>query len=235
MQPYDNTRLKICTKCGHPKPATTENFARNKSKPDGLESWCKACRSLHYLANKERIDARNRAYAEANKEGEAARQRRWYQANKDRVAKSGRAWQEENRERLADRRRAYRIANRERMTDKKRAYRAANRVRVNEYYRAYYAANLEKVKARAQRRRARKLSAEGAHTATDLRKQYDRQKGRCYWCGEPVGYTYHADHVVPLSRGGTNWPENIVISCPDCNRSKNNKLPHEWPQGGRLL
>jgi 5-methylcytosine-specific restriction endonuclease McrA len=42
--------------------------------------------------------------------------------------------------------------------------------------------------------------------------------------------------VIPLDRGGSNGPENIVIACPECNHSKHNKLPHEWNgSGGRLL
>jgi 5-methylcytosine-specific restriction endonuclease McrA len=41
--------------------------------------------------------------------------------------------------------------------------------------------------------------------------------------------------VVPLSRGGSNGPENIVIACPTCNLAKKDKMPHEWPEGGRLL
>lgn len=83
------------------------------------------------------------------------------------------------------------------------------------------------------RRRAWKRKAEGTITAADIRLQYKSQKGLCWWCGKPVGTDYHADHVIPLARGGTNKPENIVISCPKCNMSKGSKLPHEW--NGRLL
>jgi 5-methylcytosine-specific restriction endonuclease McrA len=45
---------------------------------------------------------------------------------------------------------------------------------------------------------------------------------------DEVGDKYHVDHVVPLSRGGSDGPENIVISCPRCNCSKSSKLPEEW-------
>lgn len=43
------------------------------------------------------------------------------------------------------------------------------------------------------------------------------------------------DHVVPLVKGGSNGPDNLVIACSTCNLRKNDKLPHEWPEGGRLL
>ncbi|MGS0941543.1 HNH endonuclease [Pseudomonas luteola] len=32
---------------------------------------------------------------------------------------------------------------------------------------------------------------------------------------------------MPIARGGTNDPENLVISCPDCNRSKGKRMPWE--------
>jgi 5-methylcytosine-specific restriction endonuclease McrA len=39
--------------------------------------------------------------------------------------------------------------------------------------------------------------------------------------------------VVPLSRGGTNGPENIVCSCPACNHKKSDKHPMDF--AGRMF
>jgi 5-methylcytosine-specific restriction endonuclease McrA len=72
------------------------------------------------------------------------------------------------------------------------------------------------------------MAARGSHTADDIEAIYASQKGRCYWCQERVGKDYHVDHRIPMSRGGTNNPDNIVIACPHCNQSKKDKLPHEW-------
>lgn len=135
----------------------------------------------------------------------------------------------------AERQRAYKAANKEKIAEHHRAWRAANKERVADRLRAYRAANAEKIRARNFGRRARKANAEGKYTVADTELQYKRQKGRCYWCSTKVGKSYHADHIVPLSRGGSNRPENIVIACPSCNTSRQNKLPHEWIQGGRLL
>lgn len=95
----------------------------------------------------------------------------------------------------------------------------------------------KKLQAREKsRRRADRLcNARGSHSRTDIERQYANQKGKCHYCKCDVGDKYHVDHVVPLSRGGSNGPENIVIACPTCNTSKGAKLPHEWIQGGRLL
>jgi len=79
-----------------------------------------------------------------------------------------------------------------------------------------------------RRRRARAISADGDHTAADIRAQYERQHGRCYWCGVKVGKKYHVDHVTPLCKGGSNGPENIVVSCTHCNHSKGAKHPMDF-------
>ena len=38
----------------------------------------------------------------------------------------------------------------------------------------------------------------------------------------------HVDHAIPTPLGGSNGPENIVITCAACNLSKGSKLPHEF-------
>lgn len=90
--------------------------------------------------------------------------------------------------------------------------------------------------ARASNRKRRALKrASGSFTTKQIREQHKRQKGKCYYCHKKVGKTYHIEHVVPLARGGSNDVSNIVIACPTCNMRKQDKLPHEWGEGGRLL
>lgn len=76
-------------------------------------------------------------------------------------------------------------------------------------------------------KRAKRMSAPGSHTSRDIETQMRAQNERCYWCGRKLG-AHHVDHVIPLSRGGSDGPENLVISCPSCNMSKGAKLPHEF-------
>lgn len=240
----DTTRYKICPKCGKTKPHT--DFSRDKRSSDGLQHRCKACERAYYEANKTKVLERRRAYYEANKE----QQRAYSEANKEQIAERMRAWREANNAKIAEYKRIYRQANKTRIAKQKRAYNEANRERMNEQSLAWYRANKEQAaeqhrtwrkanpnrdRVRNQRRRIRKLQAEGTHTTEDIQRQYQAQKGRCYWCSAKVGDTYHVDHVIPLSRGGSNWPENLVIACPTCNISKGYKLPHEWIRGGRLL
>lgn len=265
MHSDHTTSLKVCTKCREAQPATVECFGRDSKRVDGLNGWCKACQRAYRVANrdqrleskrryrasnkeriseygrvysaanKERIDAYKREWYAANKEREDDKKRKYIEANKGRVFERGRSYRAANKERLASRRSEWYAANKERLSAWHHAYYVENKERVIERTRRYYAANPDKVRAGRLRRRARIAQAEGTHTATDIQVQYERQKGKCYWCNERVGSDYHVDHIVPLARGGSNWPENLVIACPTCNLSKHDKLPHEWPQGGRLL
>jgi len=57
---------------------------------------------------------------------------------------------------------------------------------------------------------------------------YERDGGKCVYCGEPVSRNkFTFDHVIPKSRGGhTNW-QNIVCCCLRCNSKKDNRTPGE--------
>ena len=38
------------------------------------------------------------------------------------------------------------------------------------------------------------------------------------------------DHIVPVSRGGSNGPENIVLACWECNMAKKDQSLEEFLQ-----
>jgi len=49
---------------------------------------------------------------------------------------------------------------------------------------------------------------------------------RCVHCGHIFfsKENLSVDHIVPLSRGGKNYKENLVPACIDCNCKRGNKL-----------
>ena len=57
--------MKICTKCGQSKPLT--DFHKNKSKPDGLKSQCKACTTKEYAKAKAIAEGQRVVLSEAAK------------------------------------------------------------------------------------------------------------------------------------------------------------------------
>lgn len=110
-----------------------------------------------------------------------------------------------------------------------------------DYFKRWQKEHLEYFAVKSRNRRASEFDAEGTHTVADIEAQFKRQKGKCYYCGcrmtkKPyLPNSATVDHVVPLTRGGRNSPDNLVIACQTCNLKKHNKLPHEWTEGGRLL
>ena len=48
----------------------------------------------------------------------------------------------------------------------------------------------------------------------------------CYYCGRRApAITLEVDHVIPISRGGTDEETNLIAACWDCNRGKSAKNP----------
>lgn len=61
---------------------------------------------------------------------------------------------------------------------------------------------------------------------------YDKAKHYCSICGKPLSYKdMTVDHIVPLSRGGTNEKSNLRCVCGMCNTLKDNRLDHEMYYG----
>lgn len=114
----------------------------------------------------------------------------------------------------------------------RRAYEAATRDRIRARQRLWSAANRDRCHTYCRNRKAARRNNGGKHTAADVQAQYERQKGRCFYCSAKLG-TYHIDHVTPLSKGGSNGSENLVIACPTCNMRKHTAHPMDFC--GRLL
>lgn len=49
----------------------------------------------------------------------------------------------------------------------------------------------------------------------------------CKYCGSDKT-PLHCDHVIPVTRGGSDDPSNLTTSCKFCNLSKGDRLLSEW-------
>ncbi len=58
---------------------------------------------------------------------------------------------------------------------------------------------------------------------------FGRDGHKCRYCGRTDG-TMHIDHVVPVSLGGGDEPENLCVACAPCNHSKHATPLSEWRQ-----
>lgn len=83
-------------------------------------------------------------------------------------------------------------------------------------------ANPEYFRAAANRYRARKAKAEGDFTPEQFRDLCAEYGNRCASCRESK--SLHADHVVPLCKGGSNFISNIQPLCKSCNSKKATKI-----------
>lgn len=150
-------------------------------------------------------------------------------------------WREDNKEHYLDYHKDYRTVNAEKVSAVKSDWFKRNKDRVAPRMKItgkrWKQNNKEKVRlqgrAAQSKRKALLRNAEGSYTQADVELQLKSQKGKCWWCGIKIKNTYHVDHRIAISRGGTNWPNNICISCQHCNESKHNKMPWEWSD--RLL
>ena len=65
-------------------------------------------------------------------------------------------------------------------------------------------------------------------TANERLIIYNKNKGRCAICGQFVPYDkFTVDHIIPLSKGGTNDLKNLQCACKTCNAIKQDILPDE--------
>lgn len=94
--------------------------------------------------------------------------------------------------------------------------------------RDYYARRKEMLLAINRVQRAKRAGAEGCHSASDVLKLVAAQNSCCACCRCSISKSYHVDHIIPLARGGTNWPNNLQLLCAPCNLQKGAKLPEEW-------
>jgi len=49
-----------------------------------------------------------------------------------------------------------------------------------------------------------------------------RDQGRCVKCGSQQNLEY--DHIIPVSKGGSNTARNIQLLCEGCNRKKSDSI-----------
>ncbi len=49
----------------------------------------------------------------------------------------------------------------------------------------------------------------------------------CHYCGERGG-NLEVDHMIPVSRGGTDESGNLTTACRRCNRQKKDRTPEEF-------
>ena len=61
------------------------------------------------------------------------------------------------------------------------------------------------------------------------RQVYNCQNGKCSMCGEKISYMkFTVDHVIPISKGGSNTIDNMEAMCDMCNQMKKDYLKRDF-------
>jgi len=48
---------------------------------------------------------------------------------------------------------------------------------------------------------------------------------KCYLCHKPITLeNFELDHLIPVSKSGSNSPENLAAACSRCNKSRGNRI-----------
>lgn len=188
-------------------------------------SQCSLCQNAH-----------RREYYHRDPAAETAKVMAYYWANRDEVRAKRNAYDKAN----PDKKRAMFKAWYDRNRDARAALKAAQRLADPETHKARYKrwaeANHEQVLANVRRRQVRKKEAVGRYTGAEIKALFKKQGGKCAYCRVVLKKGYHADHIIPISKGGSNWISNIQLTCSDCNHRKWAKDPIAWArQIGRLL
>lgn len=175
-----------------------DEFNLSRGAKDGRQSWCKQCRQEHREANREAKAAYDRARYEADPEKHRARAR------------------------------AERATNPEYLKTYNSIYYREHAQEATENARKWRNANPEKRRAISSRHKAAKRNADGRFTDADIHAMLNEQEGRCVYCRRDISDCYTVDHVIPLSRGGSNWPQNLQLLCASCNSSKKDRTHDEY-------
>jgi 5-methylcytosine-specific restriction endonuclease McrA len=184
--------------------------------------WCRECvreyNRRDYLTHRDVRLAKQRRYESTHRAAALVRVRTWRAGRPD-------ARREEYRR--------YYATHRERERERRRAAWERNPEHFRERGRRSYRRNPERYKPAYHKRRALKLRNGGAYTLAEWRALCARGEHRCLCCGRAapeIGLT--PDHVLPLSRGGSNDIGNIQPLCLTCNLRKGTRATDYRPERG---
>lgn len=192
-------------------PATVEYYHKHGPSKDGLKPKCKACRCAW----------QSKTYYPTTRNKRIEYSKKYYNDNKTKISVKQHERYKDNPLPALQRAKKYSLTKKGKEVHRKATIKYSK------------STHGKAVSRKCRHNRRTTIKKYPPIKARDIEVLIKQSKGVCWWCCAPCADTFHLDHRVPLSRGGANTIENIVVSCPSCNLRKNNRLPYEF--NGRLL
>jgi 5-methylcytosine-specific restriction endonuclease McrA len=199
---------KTCKECELTKELS--EFYISRTNLDGRRGKCKSCvRACVRENRRERLD-------------QYARYERSRATLPHRV-EARQKYQEEHREQIAQYKKIWTANNKESVDASKLSYYDLKREEVMARSKKWAEDNPERVQQaetnNPRKRRAVRHASRGNFTVEEFKELCERYGNKCLACGDAEA-VLEADHVVPLTKGGSDNISNIQPLCGSCNREK---------------
>ena len=166
-------------------------------------------------------------------------QKLYYQTHKEKLKEYSEQYRQEHKEHYKEYDKQYNLKHSENKKqwylDHKKQYKQWNKQyrldhpeQIKQYSKQYRQTPEGKATRQREKTKRRANEKEIINTLTtqeweDILKKY---KFRCAYCGKEFTLFDREtkDHIIPISKGGDNTKENIVLACRSCNSKKGNKI-----------
>ncbi len=186
-------------------------------------------------------------YRAENVQKEKIRHKKYHEKNKEKIKIKATRYRKENREKCRELGRRYRKNNPEKEKARHVKYYLENKEKIKMYHKKRYKENTEQIRKRNKiwqikhpektreynhKKRTRGIIEKGimSRIVNENILKYGcitceningkKEDGHCEHCENG----FHIDHIVPISKGGSNDYNNLQILCAHCNYSKHTEI-----------
>jgi 5-methylcytosine-specific restriction endonuclease McrA len=229
--------LKTCSKCSRELPIT-DYYVKIKA-TGRLHARCKTCfiaiTTKHINENRDQYNEYARKYRAADPEKYNDRSSAWKKANRHKTRETARKYRAAHPDKIREKRKRYKAKHPDVLKASRGRYYAKHRLEIYERLERCRKAKPELyriIQKRAAHKRRAIIANAGTYTLAELEAIKAAQDYRCLLCGlyEPF-IKLTVDHVVPLSKGGSNTAKNLQMLCHSCNSHKRTR---EWDFRDRI-
>jgi 5-methylcytosine-specific restriction endonuclease McrA len=173
------------------------------------------------IKNIDRLKAKAKAYSSRHKKSKKKYDAKRYASNTKEIRERSKNWKLKHPEEAKRNAALWYQRNKEKLKAKAALYYEENKEKCKASMSAYSKAHPEADKAKHAKRATEKTNNGGSFTVQEWLALCKKYKQKCLRCRERKPLA--ADHVVPVSKGGTSNIDNIQPLCKVCNSVKHTK------------